>query len=284
VAVKKIEPEGKMKDPAPTKAAAPKLALPTSPNVPSVNLSDYIILLYGEKKIGKTTLANEFDKPIFLSCEEGTRALEAYSVQPKDWKEVLGYLSLLEEGDHDFKTVVIDTVDKFADMCFDYTCTRLCIEHPGDENDFGKSWGIVRKDVHKAISGLTRLGMGLIFISHSKEIEIKSRTGRKYNKIVTTMSGTARQILEAEADVWAYYCYGKQGRRELWISGDDKVSAGNRLNRHFKTVDGKAVQRIFMGDNESEAYAALIDAFNNKQRTQNIEIIPTDDNATTKES
>ena len=55
-----------------------KYTLPDEPKIASQDLKDYMILLYGREKIGKTTWLRSFPDALFLTTEPGTKGLELY--------------------------------------------------------------------------------------------------------------------------------------------------------------------------------------------------------------
>lgn len=70
------------------------------------------ILIYGPQKIGKSTFGANADRPVFIQTEDGLDGLNcpAYPLA-SSYGEVMGYLTELATQEHDFKTVVIDSVD-----------------------------------------------------------------------------------------------------------------------------------------------------------------------------
>lgn len=238
-----------------------ELALPTAVSTPSDRLQDYSILLFGEKKIGKTSLASMFPRTFFLMTEPGGKALSIYQRPVTTWKEFLGYLKLLKK-DSRFDTVVVDTIDLLFKLAERHALQRLGISHPSEE-DWGKGWSAVRDTFTPGIQELLSLGKGVIMISHAVEREIKKRSGERYDRIQPTLGGQGRDVVEGMVDIWCYYHYdGKQ--RMLQIKGDDHVSAGHRLqDSHFRWK-GKEVELVSMGTSKEEAFKNLIDCFNNQ--------------------
>lgn len=264
----------KSSTPNPAKSS---VSLPTTRNVPSESLSDYSILLYGAKKIGKTSLASRFPDAYFLALEPGTRALEVYSTEVNDYKHFESLLDLLEEGDHDFRTIVVDTVDLLYDFAFTAVCKAKMINHPQDENDFGKTWGEISDKFKSAVMRLLKLPYGIIFISHDVEKEIQLRDGSKIDRVQPTMNRKAMAVVEAVVDIICNYHY-EDKQRWLRIDGVENVVAGCRLEERFireggsPRVPGDRIVKIPMGLSSQEAYDNFIAAFNNEQK----EIDPSD--------
>lgn len=242
-------------------------SLPDSISKPMTGLGDYSILLYGEKKIGKTSLSSMFPMNFSMMHEPGGKALSMYQKPVTSWEAFKAYVKLLEK-DKTFKTVTVDTIDLAYKNCMKSVCTKLVIDHPGDEG-WGKGWEAVRDEFMHWISRLLSCGKGVIFISHAVEKEIKTRTGTTYHRISPTMAGQARDILEGIVDIWAYMCYEK-GKRMLVIEGDDHVGAGHRLENNFRYTNKVRIKEIPMGKSKQEAYENFVKAFNNETKPEEV--------------
>lgn len=239
----------------------PTLSLPMESSSPSGRLQDYIMLFYGEKKIGKTSTASKFSKTFFLMCESGAKALSIFQRPVTSWAEFKGYISLIRQ-DKRFDTVVVDTADLAYNMCFRHVCQKLGVEHPSDE-EWGKGWAAIKDEFNAEINRLTLAGKGVIFISHSTDREIKTRSGLKYHRIMPTVGGQAREILESIVDVWVYFSYDDK-KRVMVVEGDDHVSAGHRLETRFQYPNGERIREIPMGSTATEAHGNFVKAFNNQ--------------------
>lgn len=69
------------------------------------------VLLYGVEGIGKSTFASGAPKPIFIGAEENDELEVDRFPRCDDWETFVSYLDALINEKHDFKTVVIDTID-----------------------------------------------------------------------------------------------------------------------------------------------------------------------------
>lgn len=237
-----------------------KLELPKGKSEPASDLRDYSMLLYGRKKIGKTTLASQFDGALFLMCEPGGKALSIRQVAVKNWQEFKGYVDLAAE-DKATRTVVVDTADFCYDYCLDYVCEKEVMDHPSDE-EYGKGWKAVRTEFTEVITKLLHSGKGVIFISHSKDKTFKTRKSEEFSKVESSMSGQAKDVLEGLVDIWANYDYDGK-RRILIIGGSDEVDAGHRIEGRFLYPNGEPITSIPMGRSPKEGYRNFIQAFEN---------------------
>lgn len=248
---------------APDDAAVEKFALPKVKSTPVDSLSEYTMFLFGEKKIGKTSMLAHMEDAIFLMTEPGGKSLAIYQVPITRWKHFTRAVELLET-DTRFKTVVVDIADHLFKMCERAVCAKLGIDHPSEE-DWGKGWGALRDEFTKWIQRLMNIpGKGVIFTSHAVEKKIKrGRNGPEYDRVMATLSGQAKDVIEGMVDMWFYYTYDGD-RRVLTLQGDEHISAGHRLTDRFKTPKGKALKEIVMGTSAQEAHHNFMEAFHNR--------------------
>ena len=74
-----------------------------------------LITLYGQAGVGKTSLAAEFPRPILINIEGGVPegvAITYTGREPiRDYNKFIAYLETLRYQEHNFKTVIIDSLD-----------------------------------------------------------------------------------------------------------------------------------------------------------------------------
>jgi hypothetical protein len=178
-------------------------ALPTKRNEPHDDLQDLSTLIYGPPKIGKSSFAAKYPKALFLATEPGLRSLSTYDVEINSWKDFLEYCTMIAVGDHDFKTIIVDTVDILYKQCADYVCNKFNVKHESDM-DFGKGHALVSGEFQRAITKLGNLKYGVVFISHAKDLTTKTRTG-EITKAVPMLATGARKILIGFADLILFF-------------------------------------------------------------------------------
>jgi hypothetical protein len=77
-------------------------------------------VLCGPSGVGKSTFASEADAPVFIPCERGLDQITtAKFPTPTTLEEFGSYLNAIDEESHDYKTLVIDTVDALELLIFD---------------------------------------------------------------------------------------------------------------------------------------------------------------------
>lgn len=207
--------------------------LPKSKNIPRARMSEYTWLIYGQPGIGKTSLANDFDNPLILACEPGTKHLECYSVAIKDWNDIRQVVSALQNDSHEFKTIVIDTVDLFHRYAVNDLCAARKIEHPSDEA-YGKGSDMVKNKIYNSLGILTGLGLGVVLISHEKQRAVKTRT-MEYTVTCPSLSDSAAALYVGYADIVGYCHFDKetQSNRYICFLGNDYLVAKARTSEEI---------------------------------------------------
>jgi hypothetical protein len=81
------------------------------------------VLVYGYPAIGKSTFASSAPSPIFLPAEEGTNHLDVTRFpRPERWSDLFDALETLTSEPHEFKTLVVDTLDALEPLNFKAVC------------------------------------------------------------------------------------------------------------------------------------------------------------------
>ena len=173
--------------------------LPKSKTKSRTSIADLSALVYGPSKIGKSSWCSNADKALFLATEPGLNSLEVFQSPITCWDDLLQACADIAEGKHDFKTIVIDTVDIAYRMCSDYVCKKFKIEHESDLG-YGKGYALINNEFQRVLNKLAFLPYGLIMISHSQQKEIETRTG-KHTRTIPTLPEKARKMVTGLVDL-----------------------------------------------------------------------------------
>ena len=130
--------------------------LPTAKTPPRPSLADLTVLWYGQTKIGKTSTCAQADGALFLATEPGLNALDVYQVPILNWEDLLNACAEISEGNHPFKTVIIDTIDNAYKFCTDYVLKKFKIEHESDLG-YGKDYALINNEFQRVLTKLAFL-------------------------------------------------------------------------------------------------------------------------------
>lgn len=167
------------------------------------------LLIYGTPGIGKTTLASEFPSPIFLQVEDGTPGdaeLSSFGVL-ETYGEVMDALYALAEGEHEYRTAVLDSATALQRLVFQETCDRGDEKGNRKENieDFGYGKGYVYsqriwQEVLDAFAALRKKGIAVITICHSKVERFDDPETVSYDRYEIDLHDKSRGMIERDAD------------------------------------------------------------------------------------
>jgi len=189
-------------------------------------------LLYGEPKVGKTTTAAGFPKPLILNVASENGALDIAGdvtdiATPADLREVVRWLAS-DKAFRGYQTVVLDGLSTF--------CTEAVVKQGGRDTrrQVKDATGELRPVLHEFLS----LACIRVLTGHARrddeEIIVDGRTVVK-SSIYPDLPPRLRLFVEGRVDAIGY-CYPAGGKSQAWwlpLDTDSpkprSVAAGNRL-------------------------------------------------------
>lgn len=175
------------------------------------------IVLTGTEKIGKSTFAAGFKSPVFIPIEkeEGIDAVDAQAFPvARSFADVKAAIKALVEEDHDFKTIVIDSMSALSPLVIS---EALTIEGVNEEKKLGGGYGREFNTVNdlwgQILTGLDLLrdkGMTVILIAHIKKAKFEDPLAGDYTiyevdmpaKVLSPIKRWADSILFANWEVF----------------------------------------------------------------------------------
>lgn len=161
-------------------------------------------LLYGVQGIGKSTWAARAPSPIFIQTEDGLGEIGAPRFPvATTFEEALQAVSDLCSEDHDFKTVVVDTLDWLERLIW----SHVCQEHRKDNIEdfgYGKGYQFAIKHWRDFLDGLNWLrnekGMHVILLAHSVISKFEDPESESYDRFSPKLHRHAIAIVSEWCD------------------------------------------------------------------------------------
>ncbi len=249
------------------KKVSTSLQLPTKPNEPSDEFTDYNSMIYGRKQWGKSTLASGYPNSINLQFEPFREGLRIFQVSPKNHKETLEYIDLIKSSEHD--RVIFDTVDRCYDMLLVAKCLEISdgkYDHPGKFGREGASvWDAVKTEFENLFIDLMESGKRFTLVSHAKKVEQKDRDGAEWNLIEPTCKPAAWKIAQSMCD-FVFHVDFLNGERIITIRDLDNstLASCNPDIECFLDPQGEPLRRFRIPNDKAASFKGLLAAFNNE--------------------
>lgn len=244
-----------------------------------------VITIVGFAGGGKSSLAGRFNKPIFIQAENATSVFEDWptDTQPSFFPQLpspnakrniktsdvlLGHLRDLLLQEHDFKTVVIDTITALNTL-FEQEVVEF--DNNGASNigeaagGFSKGYLIVANmhaKLRAACEHLRKKGITVVFLSHTGIVKMKNRPeSGEYVAYSLEMHEKSRQIYVSSSDVVAYL------KARDFVMGNEENKKGQTTKFGRVTNTG---ERVLI--TSSDGTIGYIDAKNRYNLPDEIEV------------
>lgn len=146
------------------------IILPTKKTKPRFNFEDEKILLCGDNKKGKTSLAAYFSESIlFIATEAGHRKVDVFRYPAPEsgrdviesWEEYLEVMKMVKESKA-YKMVCVDTMDCLWILYRNHFLKKYEVSHEGDIP--WKGWSMIAREFASEFLALQAIGIGYVMI------------------------------------------------------------------------------------------------------------------------
>lgn len=202
------------------------------------------ILLYGTEGIGKSTFGAGAPKAIFVPVEQGSHHLDvARFPKPESWRDVLDAVRTLTVEQHDYQTLVIDTVDAAEPLLW-----RMMIERDQSKDrngrpklrdiedyGFGKGFQKALDDWRVLLRGLETLqaqrAMHVVLLAHSQVRTFKNPEGEDFDRYELKLNAKASGLIKEWADCVLFAQLETFAKRDESTKRVRGIDSGTRLLR-----------------------------------------------------
>ena len=166
------------------------------------------IMLYGVEGIGKSTFAAYSPKPIFILTEDGLGSLPVQHFPlAKNVASVMAAITTLYDEKHDYKTVVLDSLDWLEAMIWQ----EMEAKHDAKDLAYGKGASIAAdkwRTIVTAFDALrTKHGMNVILIAHTMIKRIDSPETEPYDRYQPKLQERSGSLIREWADAVLFANY-----------------------------------------------------------------------------
>lgn len=212
-------------------------------------------LCYGPEGIGKSTFGAGAPSPIFLGAEDGTGQLDVSRFpQPETWDDILSAIAVLEREPHEYKTLVIDTLDWVEPIIWAHCCERdkeKTIESYG----YGKGYQVAVDEWRRFLSALERLRsvrkMGVVLLAHSQIRTFKNPEGEDFDRYELKLHAKAGGICKEWVDAVLFANFETFAQKNEKTKRVKGISTGARLLYTARTAAYDAKNRYSLPESMS---------------------------------
>ena len=223
-----------------------------------------LLLLYGAKKAGKTTMLSELDDCLIIDTEKGAQFISGTIAEVKglsDLRELTMQLSEEMKKGQSYKYIAIDTINKVVDWIEE----SIVIEHNASSNSkinyfgdlaFGKGHGMVRDRVNKMLDTFMLFCDCLIITGHNKLAQALTENSTLVDPQSLDLTGKLKNMIMAKCDSIGYVYRSDKDGLKISFEANSALEAGSR-SPHLKgqTIDFKW-DNIFKNKNVKKQEAA----------------------------
>jgi len=163
------------------------------------------LLCYGAEGGGKSTFASQSPDPIFLCAEDGTSQLDVSRFpEPKSWADVIAAVKELTNGEHAFKTLVIDSIDWLQPLMIRHVCEAQGItEDKYHAFGLGEKYAVgFWKELIVALDEMReKRGIHVAILAHSTIAVFKNPEGEDFDRYQLALPNKAADLWKQWADV-----------------------------------------------------------------------------------
>jgi hypothetical protein len=162
------------------------------------------LFIYGEEKIGKSSLAAQAPKPVFMCGEDGLIGPQFESTAhytPGNWADAKEFVKTLQAS-KEYRTFVLDTLDWIEPLLFAHVCAKAGkadIEAFG----YGKGYIAAADEFRLMLAELERLmqtGVTIIILAHSQIKAFSNPAGDNYDRYEPKVSKQIAGLVKEWSD------------------------------------------------------------------------------------
>ncbi len=238
------------------------------------------LVVYGTEGVGKSTFASQAPAPIFVQTEDGLAEIDCDRFPlATTFDDVTAALSELHSEQHDYQTVVIDSLDWLERLIWDQLCRQYNVASI-EKVDGGYAKGYTHALTYwrEILDGLGRLrtdrGMVVICIAHSKVEKFEDPESSAYDRYSPRLHKHAAALVceWSDAVLFATRKFRTQSEdagfgRKRAIAAPIGAGGGERILRCTGGPSCIAKNRYGIADELPLSWATFVDALSNHQST-----------------
>ena len=202
------------------------MELPTKV-IKSTTVNPSLLTVFGQSKVGKTTMLSKLDNCLILDTEKGTKYVDALKVQINNSVDLKNTVRALKESGDQYTYLALDTIDNVVSW-FEKDVARDNNVDSFAKIPFGDGYNQVRTRTMAMISALMECCEHIIIIGHRKKTII-GNDSVEVNVSSLDLSGKLKNYVMAKSDAIGFVYRDEEGDLKISFEASDEVEAGTRL-------------------------------------------------------
>jgi hypothetical protein len=220
------------------------VALPTAKRERKCRIAQSNVLVFGDPKVGKTTLLAGMPNALVLDTENGTGFVDVFVIPTPDAASFFAAVKEVTEKPHQFSPICIDTLDSVVRFCSAEVCKQNGVKDLADL-PYGKGFTQLTSGLTVTLNRLASLNGGLWLTTHVKEVEIELPDGGKAVRAEPSLSNSAARVVLAFCD-FVFYMHAVDG-----------PATGGSAPSVTRAIETKPSRRWIAGDRTGRLPAQL---------------------------
>jgi hypothetical protein len=226
------------------------------------------VMLYGVHGVGKSTFGAMAEGAIFITTEEGANDIEVDRFPlAMTYGDVLSAVSSLYTDEHNYQTVVVDSLDWLERLIFTDVCAKRGVESIEDIG-YAKGYVFALTQWREILTGLDALrnerGMQVVLLAHAQIEKFANPETDTYDRYSPRLQKLASALVQEWADEVLFATYRvhtkttKEGFDRKRTQG---VGTGERIIRTTERPAHVAKNRLNLPDEiplDYRVYAAFV--------------------------
>lgn len=169
------------------------------------------VMIYGTHGIGKSTLAAQAAKPIFIQTEDGLAEIDCAKFPlSQSLDDVYAAIGALYQEEHGYETAVVDTVDWLEQLIWQQVCADHGVKSI-EAIGYGKGYKFALTHWSNALDGLNALrdqrGMAVILLAHAGVSRFENPETDAYDRYTPRLHKTASAMVQEWCDAVLFATY-----------------------------------------------------------------------------
>ena len=201
-------------------------------------------LLYGVQGWGKSTWGSMANAPIFVQTEDGLADIDCHRFPlAATYADVIAALGQLYTESHEYRTIVIDSVDWLERLIYADVCQKRGVESIEDI-PYAKGYIFALTQWREILGGLDALrkdrGMAVILIAHAQIEKFVNPETDTYDRYTPRLHKRASALIQEWCDEVLFACYRVHTRTSDEGFGRKRVQGIGTGERIIRTTERPA--------------------------------------------